>query len=185
MRQTRAANRYAKSLLLLAIEKKATEEIFADMNVISDTIAANRDLEILLKSPVIKSDKKSVILEQIFSDRVSKISSEFIEILVRKNREGIIEVIADEFEKLYKILNDVTVAEVRTARALDDQLRKEILNIVQKMADNKIELNEIIDPDIIGGFIVKVGDKQVDASVLRKLTEYRKSFSKNSYVAVI
>ena len=183
MRQTRAAHRYAKSLLLLAIEKDATEEIFADMNLISDAIGDNRELDVLLKSPIVKADKKSTILKQIFSDKVSKISSEFIDILVHKKREGIIEVIADEFEKLYKILNHITVAEVRTTRPLDEEMRGESMNIVQKMDENKIELIEILDPDIIGGFIVKVGDKQVDASVLRKLTEYRKTFSKNPYVA--
>ncbi|NND78129.1 MAG: ATP synthase F1 subunit delta [Flavobacteriales bacterium] len=183
MRQTRVAKRYAKSLLTLATEKNAVEEIHADMHVISDAIADNRELEVLLKSPVVKSDKKSIILKQIFSSKISKVSSEFLEILVRKKREGIIEVIADEFEELYRRLNKITVAEVRTARTLDEETTSEIMNIVQKMAHDTIELKEIIDPDIIGGFIIKVGDKQVDASVLRKLSDYRKTFSKNPYIA--
>ena len=183
MRQTRAAHRYAKSLLLLAIEKNATVEIYSDMNTISDAIADNRELEVLLKSPIVKSDKKSTILRMIFSGKVSKISSEFMEVLVRKKREGIIEVIADEFEKLYKRLNHVTVAEVRSATVLDDDLRLKIKSIAQELADDTIELKEIIDPDIIGGFIVKVGDKQLDASVLRQLADYRKAFSRNPYVA--
>ncbi len=183
MRPTRVANRYAKSLLQLAIQKNAIDEVYEDMNTISDAIVDSRDLDLLLKSPIIKSDKKGTILSQIFDGKISKLSTEFMNILVRKKRESILEVVADEFEILYKTHKDITVAEVRTATALDEALRAEIMQVVKKMAPNQVELKEIIDPEIIGGFIIKVGDKQVDASVLRKLTEYRKTFSKNPYVA--
>ncbi|MEM7162985.1 MAG: ATP synthase F1 subunit delta [Bacteroidota bacterium] len=183
MRPTRVANRYAKSLLHLAIDKNAQDAVFADMNTISDAIVDSRELDLLLKSPVIKSDKKEDILQQIFDGKVSEISAEFIRILVRKKREGIIEVIADEYENLYKSYKNITVAEVTSASKLDEALRAEIMAVVKKMAKNEVELKEIIDPDIIGGFIVKVGDQQVDASVIRKLTEYRKTFSKNPYIA--
>ena len=183
MRQTRAANRYAKSLLQLAIDKNMLDEVYGDMNTISDAISESRELDLLLKSPIIKSDKKGKILNEVFNGKLSEISFTFMDILVRKKREGILEVIADEFEMLYKSYNDITVAEVKTATPLNESLRNEIMEVIKKMADNKVELKEHVDPDIIGGFVIKVGDKQVDASVLRKLAEYRKTFSKNPYVA--
>ena len=183
MRPTRVANRYAKSLLQLAIQKNVIDEVYTDMNTISDAIVDSRELDLLLKSPIIKSDKKGIILNQIFDGKISKLSAEFMNILVRKKREGILEVVADEFEMLYKNHKNITVAEVKTATPLDEALRAEIMEVVKKMAPNQVELKEIIDSEIIGGFIIKVGDQQVDASVLRKLTEYKKTFSKNPYVA--
>lgn len=183
MKNPRVAYRYAKSLLKFAIERNQVDAVYEDFVLISDTIKENRELEILLKSPIVKSHQKSEILNKIFGGKIGEISREFVEIIVRKKRESLLDQIAYAYDSQYKIFKHITVAEVKTAFPLDDELRNKILDIVKDMTSDDIELKEIIDPSLLGGFVLTVGDNQIDSSVRRQLNDYQQSFSKNPYIA--
>lgn len=182
MKGTRVATRYAKSLLRLALERGELEKAYADMQLIASTCKQSKDLSIFLKSPIIKTDKKLAVLNEIFSNRVSKLTQEFIDVITRKRREIYLEGIANDFVAQYREHKKILTAVITTAVGLDDTLKKKVLEIVKGTAKSEVELVEKVDKDLIGGFVLTIGDKQVDASVARKLKQLTMSFSENPYV---
>ncbi|MFP5471415.1 MAG: ATP synthase F1 subunit delta [Bacteroidia bacterium] len=182
MRETRVASRYAKSLITLAVEKKQLEQVYKDMQLVSKIASENKELQLLLKSPIVKTDKKKAILSKLFASSVSEITTAFINIIASKNREYLLVDISFAFVEQYKKLKGIITAELTTAIQLPEELKKKILNLVNPK-NQSIEVVEKINKEIIGGFIVRVDDKQVDASVQRKIAELKQEFSKNPYVA--
>jgi F-type H+-transporting ATPase subunit delta len=186
MRESRVSNRYAKSLLDLALEKGQLEPVNEDMRLVLETIRANRDLSILLRSPVVKTDKKQEILKAIFGGHIGVISTEFLNILTRKRREGELEAIAEAFVSQYKKHKQILTAVITSASGLDDKLRAQVMEVVKQSAGGKsIELVEKTDKALIGGFVLRIGDKQVDASVLRQIRNLERNFSENPYISEI
>lgn len=170
----RAATRYAKSLVSLAREKGQLEEVYADMELISAAINDNHELDLLLKSPIVKGDKKHNILHKVFAEKVGEISNKFITVLTRKKREELLELIAQEFIAQYKTLKGLVVASVTTAIPLDDATRAKVLTLIKSHVDGEIELVESVNPDIIGGFVVRIGDKMIDATIAKRINDLKK-----------
>ncbi len=181
MAQTKVAGRYAKSLLGLAIERKAESKINADMELVQNTIAGNREFELLLKNPIINTDKKINIINSIFKGKVDDITLSFLNIITNKKREFYIDDIASQFIALYKAHVNIETAIVTSAVKLDDKLRADVMTIVKKIAKGTVELKEKIDKDLIGGFVLTIKDKQYDASIESKLRELRKDMKINLY----
>ncbi|MEQ8423371.1 MAG: ATP synthase F1 subunit delta [Cyclobacteriaceae bacterium] len=183
MSDYRAASRYVRSLLGLSQEQGALEEVHKDMQLIARVCDESFDLVTLLRSPIIKHDKKKAILEEIFKGKVHNLTMAIIDIVTRKNREALLPSIAREFHNAYNDFKGIQKASITTTFELDKELRKEIGEIVKKLGDKKnIELEEKVDKDLIGGFILNVGDKQIDASLSNKLKALKLTFSKNPYV---
>jgi F-type H+-transporting ATPase subunit delta len=183
MADIRAASRYVKSLLGLAVEKGVLEEVHKDMQLFSKTIDENREFKLMLLSPIIRHDTKLEILRKIFKGKVNALTLSIFEIITRKNREPILASIAKEFHNAYNEHKGIGVATVTTATPLDAKLRGEIEKLVRKYSDKKeIELVEKLDKEMIGGFVLNVGDKQVDASIKNKLKALKVKFSQNPYI---
>lgn len=182
MAETKLARRYAKSILDLGKEQHITEQLFADMILLLQTFKENRQLSAVFKSPIITTDKKDAILNDLFINKVNKLTLEFFRIVTRKNREYFIEDIARSFIELYKSYNGMQSAQVITATPIDANLRNQILAIIGESTKDTIDLEEIIDKNIIGGFILRWGDKQIDASVTTKLHELKQEFKSNLYL---
>lgn len=176
------ASRYAKSLIDLSIELKQLEEVNNDMRLIKQVCEQNRELTVLLKSPVVSTEKKSSIIKAIFESKVSKTTLTFLNLITQKRREGDIENIAYAFNEQYKIHKNITTAIITTAITLDEATKTKILGIVKKQAIGEVEIIEKIDKSLIGGFILTVSDKQIDASIKRKLNDLKKNFSDNHFV---
>ena len=183
MADSRAASRYVKSLLDLAVEKKVLEEVHRDMMFFTDVISKSRPFELLLQSPVIRHDQKLEILRKIFAGKVHSLTMSFFEIITRKNREPILAGVAREFHNAYNEYKGIGKATVTTAVPLDSKARTDIEKLVRTYSDKKaIELIEKVDPDLIGGFILNVGDRQVDASIRHKIKTLKVKFSENPYI---
>ena len=183
MADSRAASRYVKSLLGLAVEKNVLEEVHRDMQLFSQAASDSRPFELLLQSPVIKHDKKLEILRQIFKGKVHSLTLAFFEIITRKNREPILLSVAREFHNAYNAYKGIGKATVTTAITLDAAMRAEFERLVRQYSGKKqIELIEKVDSDLIGGFVLKVGDRQVDASIKNKLKTLQVEFSQNPYI---
>jgi F-type H+-transporting ATPase subunit delta len=183
MVDSRAASRYVRSLLSLAVEKNALEAVHGDMLMFSRIIAENRAFELMLRNPIIKHEKKRDILEKVFTGRVHPLTMGIFDILTRKNREPLLPAIAKEFHSAYNIYQGIGKATVISAVPLDSELRVEFETMVKKLsAKDKVELIEKVDKDMIGGFVLNVGDKQIDASIKNKLKALKVKFSHNPYI---
>lgn len=183
MVDSRAASRYVKSLLGLAVEKNALEAVHGDMLLFAKICEENRAFELMLKNPIIRHDKKREILERIFHGKVNPLTMAIFDILTRKNREPLLPGIAKEFHVAYNIYKGIGKASITTATPLDDQLRTEFENIVKRLSEkDKVELTEKIDKEMIGGFILDIGDRQIDASMKNKLQVLKVKFSHNPYI---
>lgn len=183
MKGIRVSYRYAKSLMMLAIEQKMLEDAYRDMKLLSDICQQNHDFVVVLKSPIIKSDKKIAIIQAIVKGKLSPVVDGFIKIIATHKREGYLVEIAHSFVAQYKEYNKVSVAEIISATKLDETQLKKVAEVVKNVVGQDIELVEKINANIIGGLIVRVGDRQFDASISRKLKELKKGFSKNQYVS--
>lgn len=183
MTESRVASRYVKSLLSLAVEQNALDQVHSDMLSFSKVVKENRDFALMLRNPIIKHDKKREVLEKIFTGKVNKLTLAIFDIITSKNREPLLPAIAEEFHHAYNAYKNVGEASVTTAVPLDAQLRSELEKIVRKLSDKKdVELKEKVDADMIGGFVLNVGDRQIDASIKNKLNALKVKFSQNPYI---
>lgn len=182
MAETKVAKRYANSLLDLAREQRVEDTVYKDMLMVHSTIRGSKQLSLFFKSPIINTDKKDEVLRQVFEGKVHTMILLFFKIITRKKREYYIEDIVIAFIELYKEYKNMRTALLITATAVDDNIRREMLTLIGKTTSETIELEEKIDPSIIGGFILRWGDRQVDTTVSRKLHELRQSFRENLYI---
>jgi F-type H+-transporting ATPase subunit delta len=183
MAESRVASRYVKSLLGLAVEQNALDAIHNDMLSFSKVVKENREFALMLRNPIVRHEKKREILEKIFKGRVHKLTFAIFDIITSKNREPLLPAIAEEFHHAYNVYKNVGEASVTTAVPLDDKLRGEIEKIVKKLSDKKeVEIKEKVDASMIGGFVLNVGDRQIDASIKNKLKALKVKFSENPYI---
>jgi len=182
MQGTRVASRYAKAFIDLAMEQGMFEEAHKDMQYISEMCESNHDFITFLKSPIIKTDKKQAVLKQLFSGKLNKVTEAYIQLITAKKREIYLAEIANEFINQYKEKKKILTAVVTTANGIDDVIRKKVMEIVKGVSTSEVVLQEKIDKNIIGGFIIRVGDKQVDASIARKISQLKQTFKENPYI---
>jgi len=178
MAGTRAAIRYAKALLSLASDQKAGKAVNNDMKLIAETIGENEDLDKLLKSAVIKSELKKQTLNKIFP-KINKLSSNLFDLLVSNKRIDILEDIVTKYSILFDELEGKEKATVITAIPMTDKLEAKVLAKVKELTSKSVELENIVDDTIIGGFILRIGDKQYNASVANKLNNLKREFTLN------
>ena len=183
MKGTRAALRYAKATLNLAKEKGLADQVNNDMLLIDKTIDENSDLLIMIKSPIIKSDKKKAALTQIFDKKVNGITQGLINLLIENRRLALLPLVTKEYSVIYDFLIGVEIAQVTSAFPLTSELEAEILKKVKQISGKEITLKNIIDPSIIGGFILRVGDKQYDSSISNQLQSLLEKFEDNHYIS--
>jgi len=171
------ATRYAKSLLQLANEKGQLETVFSDMQLVAKVCHENKEFISFLKSPIIKTDKKVAVIKEIFAGKVSDVTSNFLVVLTHKRRELYMEQIADAFVEEYKKHKNILTAIITSASGIDSTVKAKVLELVKQNTNGEVELVEKIDKDLIGGFVLRIGDRQVDASISRKLNDLRKAFT--------
>ncbi len=182
MADTKVAKRYAKSLIDLSNEQKVMDAVNNDMKLFVDVCKNNRDFTMLLSNPIIDSSKKLKIITGVFADKVNKMTMSFFTIVVKKGRESYLYDIAKAFLSQYKVLKGIQTAEVVSAVGLDDTLRKKIYDLVRKGSNSEVELIERVDKALIGGFILRLDDKQYDASVASDIRKLAQSFTSNPYI---
>lgn len=173
-----AAKRYAKSLLSIALEKNALDSVYKDMVFISETVSSSRDLKVLLNNPIIKVDKKRAIIAILFSKSTSQITQSFFDLISSTHREGILGDIANSFIEEYRIYNKIISVEITSAVKLAQNQLDEIVKLIVTDKSLKVETIEKVDPTLVGGFIVRMGDQQIDSSVTRKLNSLKLQLSK-------
>lgn len=178
----RINHRYATALFDFAEERNEVEQTYEDVNTLADAINQNRELKLLLKSPVIFTDKKLKIIDMIFKGKIGKVTQTFIEILVKKRREEYLPGIAKAYIDLYRESKGIKLAQITSAIPLDDNLRNQLISLLAKQTGAIIILEEHVDPEIIGGLIVKIEGVKFDDSIRKKITDLKQEFNVNTYI---
>ncbi len=176
MNESRAALRYAKATLNLAVEQKATDAIDRDMRSIVQTISDSNELKEMLVSPILEGSSKKKVLLTLFKN-FNEITKEVFSLLVSKKRIDLLNEVASKYIALNEDLKGENVAMVTTAVPLTPSLEKKILSQIGKITKNKITLENQIDESIIGGFILRIGDLQYNASISNKLNSLKREFT--------
>jgi F-type H+-transporting ATPase subunit delta len=175
MASTRAAIRYAQAILDLANSKGVAEAVSNDMKSIASTIGSNVELSTFIQSPTKVEVKESALLE-VFAN-VNGVTKGLFHLLFENKRFEILEAIALEYNKLFDESNGVEVAKVTTAIPMDAALEAKVLTKIATLSDKKITIENIVDPSIIGGFILRIGDQQYNASVANRLQVLKRELS--------
>lgn len=183
MQNPRIASRYAKSLIDLSIEKGELEKVYADMQLLQRICKSNPDFVVMLRSPVIKPDVKEKIVDAILTGKLSEITAAFTRLLVKKGREGNLPEISEACINLYKEYKNIHTIKLSTATVLSEDLKNEIINQIRKTSQmENIEIETTVNEDLIGGFVLQVGDNLVDASIAYDLREITKQFENNDFI---
>jgi len=181
MNGTKVAYRYAKSLLEVAQEQKNLDKVYDDMKLISGTLEENPDFAEYVSSPVVKTADKIEIAKKIFSKKIEPLSLNFLDLIANNGREEVFQEIVKRFINLYDEVRGVEVARVISAVKLDKKILSRIQKHVAALTGKDIEIVEEINEDIIGGYILKIGDYQYDASVLYNVQKLQREFKENLY----
>ena len=186
MPNPRLATRYAKSLVDLAVEKDQLAVVYEDAKYLQAVCKGSREFTNLLKSPVIKADKKQQIIEAVTKGKVSEITTAFNRLLVVKGRESDLPEIFDAFIDQYNTIKGIHKIKLTTAVPVSEELKSSIVTKAKAEAGlNEVELTTAVDESLIGGFVLEFNNNLVDASIVRDLKDIKKQFNKNVYVQQI
>jgi F-type H+-transporting ATPase subunit delta len=186
MRQTKVAQRYAKAIFDLAVETSKLEEVKNDFELIQSV--QNKDLHLMLMSPIVKGEKKIVIFEAVFSKHIQPITSSFFKLIFSKGRSVAINDIINAFIEKYRIQKGIKLVELTTAVEVSKEIQGNISEVLKEnslLKGKSIELKTKVDSSIIGGLIVQVDDKLFDASIRHDLQVIKKQFIENMYISKI
>ena len=173
---SRAAIRYAKAIIETAVSSGKANQVNDDMKSVIAAVDASTDLKEFLSSPIITSDVKMNALTEIFNSVQAETKSLF-RLLKENKRFEILAAIATQYNIQFDEMNGVEVAKVITAFPLTADLEAKILEKAATISTKKITIQNTVDPSIIGGFILRIGDKQYNASVSNRLQELKREFS--------
>lgn len=183
MNNPRLAIRYAKSLIDFAIEKDQLNDVYHDMKFLHRVCNTNPDFVAVLNSPIIEEHKKNKIIDSVINGRVSKLTSSFISLLGSKSRESNLPEIISSYIDQYNELKGIHRAKLTTASKLSEELRQSFIDKI-KTSNNiaNIEMETVVDEKLIGGFVLEMDGKLLDASILRDLKDVKKQFQNNDYI---
>lgn len=179
---SRVSARYAKALVDLSVERNQLEKVYEDIQGFIN-IAKNREFRNMLQSPIVKSDKKQSIFNAIFEGKVEATTKAFFDIIIKKGRESELSDIAASFVEQYKQIKHISTVTLTTAMPASEKMIAAIKAKLEASGiDDNVDLQTEVDADLIGGFVLKFGDKLYDASVANQLQQLKKEFSKNAYI---
>ncbi|HEX8545988.1 MAG TPA: ATP synthase F1 subunit delta [Cytophagaceae bacterium] len=176
MSGTRAAIRYAKAILDMANSSGVIQEVYNDMVLISSTIKENEELNAFIQNPTVSVAVKESALTEVFGT-TNGLTKGLFHLLFENKRFEILQDVALQYIAQSDVLNGLQVAVVTTAIPLDADLEAKVTNKIKEFSDKKITIENIIDPSIIGGFILRVGDKQYNASIANRLQVLKRELS--------
>lgn len=173
MNDSKISVRYSRALFQSALDKKIIDKVNEDMIFISEICRLPETKE-FLESPIIPPSKKSAIFHKMLEGNVEKITLSLVDLVVKNGRENYIPAIARVFISETLKYKGVTESVLTTAVKVDSKVTKQITDLISKVFSTKVELEEKIDTDIIGGFILRIDDKYIDASIRNKLRKIKK-----------
>jgi len=177
MASTKSAARYAKALLDLTLEKGWVEAVEKDLNRFVQVVKESNDFRIFLNSPVVRDDKK-IAVYPLFFDVFNPVTMKFLTLVTKNGREQLLPEIAHQFERQLMKHRGIVSGTITSASALTEKTKQEILDRIAPAFEGSLQLSESVDPSLLGGFVIRIEDKQIDASVANKLKELRQELVK-------
>ena len=183
MPNPRLAARYAKSLIDLANERNQLESVYNDMLYLQALCKESHDFLMLMRSPVVKADKKVAIVLAVTKGKISELTDAFNRLMITKGRESFLPEISSAFIDQYKHQKGIHTVKLTTAVPVSEEMKKQIIGQVQKQTNlNNIDLKASVDEEIIGGFVLEIGDTLVDASIAYDLNKIKSQFMNNDFI---
>lgn len=180
MSRTRIAKRYAAGLWDYALSVKEEESIVKEIQSIIEIIKGSKDFRLFLKTPILETERKIKVANEIFKS-FSKTIQHFIILVIRQNRENDLLSIAEEFLHIYDKYRGIQRVTITSAIPLEDNIISDILTTYGGIDKQKVQVENKIDKSIVGGYILRLGDQQLDASVKTKLENLKKQFEQKVY----
>lgn len=177
MSELTVATRYAKSLIDLAGEQNLVEVVKADMELFHHTLRVNPELKAVLANPIVSHAKKIKILDDVFADKVSKLSILFFKQMINKSRGEVLYTAAEAYVDMYDVKKHIIKAKVVSATALSEANKTKMIADIQSATGGTVKLDEKVDPSLIGGFVLTVGDREIDTSIAADLKKLKKEFA--------
>ena len=181
MKNPKIANRYAKALFDFATEKNQVETVHKDLLLVLNTLKENRELLVVLDSPVIVPSKKRAIFKNVFQDTLNEVTFTFLDVIINKKQEPMVAGICSEFTKLYNEHHHIKTVTLTSAMPLGSEIVEKIRAMLSEKTHYSIDIQQVVNPSIIGGIMVKMDDYFFDASISSKLNSLRQEFSHNIY----
>jgi len=183
MPNPRLAARYAKSLIDLANETNQLESVYRDMLYLQAVCKESREFLALMRSPVVKADKKVAIVEAVTRGKISELTDSFNRLMITKGRESYLPEISSAFIDQYKHQKGIHTIKLTTAVPVTEEVKAQLINQVQQQTNmGNIDLKASVNEEIIGGFVLEMGDQLVDASILYDLNKVKSQFLKNDFI---
>jgi len=183
MQNPRLAERYAKSLIDLSLELKQLDIVHDDIMLLNEIASKSREFILMLKSPIISADKKNKIIDAVAGDKISKTTQTFIKLLSSKNRESVLPEIIFSFIEQYNKLKGIHKVKLTTATPVTNEIKNSFVSKIEASSSIKnIQLETEVNEKLIGGFILEMEGKLIDASILRDLNDVKKQFANNDYI---
>ena len=175
MNESKISVRYAKALFLLGKEKNVLDTIVADMKLVDELCNTVKDFWLMVESPVVKTSQKRKAVKLVLADKLDAISLNFMDMVFENHREIFIKDMVRNFLDLCRKDKGVVSAKLTTAGEIDKEGKANLSDVLKKAFNSKIELEEILDEDIIGGFVLRVDDQELDASVSNQLSQIKRT----------
>ncbi len=173
VKNPRVARRYAHALMEVAADQQVVDEAGESLALVARTVAASRELRMLLASPLIAEGRKVSVMRALFERRIDRLSMEFIILLIRKHREGYLEEVIAQFHALRDELQNVVTVDVTAAVPLLPGQEKALRAELERRTGKHVRLRLASDPAVMGGLVVRIGDTVLDASVAHQLARLR------------
>jgi F-type H+-transporting ATPase subunit delta len=181
MKNPRLAGIYAKSLVDIATEKNALNDVYTDIKWFKGVCTQNRDFVNLLTSPIVPGSKKLSIIESIAGGKLNAITMLFVKLLVNKGREKNLPEIVESFLEKYNAINKIQRVTITTAQAVTDDIKNSILANLPNNG-NTFEVDMKVNEALIGGYVLETNNQLIDASILYDLNAIKKQFLNNDFV---
>jgi F-type H+-transporting ATPase subunit delta len=171
----RVTRRYAKALFHLAREQKVLEQVESDMANVREIAEESPEFSVLLQSPIIQVQEKRQIISEIFKGKIHQLSYDFLNLLLDKNREDLLSGIITHFLEYIDELRGILRGDLRAAYPLSDQQKESLKDQLDRITGKNVIINEQIDSTLIGGFVIKMEDTVIDASIKNQLNKLRET----------
>lgn len=185
MNESKLSVRYAKALYQLALERKLIDKIREDMKLLTDTCDALPEFLDIVQSPVITDGRKKKLVSDVFKSVFNPLSIEFINLVLDNNRGNQLQHMARRFLAQYKEAHNIIELSLTAPVKLDEKVKEQMIELVRQHKDQKIEMIETVDKDMLGGFILKIDDRQMDASISTQLSRIKRELVTREYTKKI
>ena len=177
MNESKISVRYAKAIFAYALEKDILEDVKKDLSLIFDVCQKEKDFQTLLESPIVTTSKKQKIVQLIFQDKINTGTLSFLNLVFSNKREPFLNNIARNFFKTYREHKGIKKVLFTSSCEINNELRQNIRKVIKKEFSDKFELTELVDKNLIGGFVLRIEDHQYDASILNKLDTLKRELT--------